>query len=420
MRILSIYFFLFWAGIVFSSEKEWTFMVFLNGDNNLESFAIQDFNEMEKTGSGENLNLVVQFDRCEWYDDSNGNWTDTRRYYVEKDSDESLISSPELENLGEVDMGSSEELVKFVEWAKTEYPARHYCLVLWDHGDGWRNEAEKRYSCLHKGISIDITSSSRIDTPALGEAVKKISDVLGQKLDLVVFDACLMQMMEIAAELERSAAIMIGSEHTEPGEGIPYDRILPAFLEGKSARECSVSIVREYINFYKEQAQESYSGNWWLEATYSAIDLGKYKGLREATDRLAQVLSDNLPEVKAEILKVQQKVQRYDMNDYIDLYHFAYLLNGIGNQKIRDACSGVIDYFKDSGIVIANGYNETRVKNSYGIAVWFPLYTRYIPNFPVSLQIPFSDEFAASYARLKLAQDGRWDEMLAAYHKKAE
>jgi hypothetical protein len=45
-------------------------------------------------------------------------------------------------------MGSGKTLAGFVEWAMTNYAARHYLLVIWNHGEGWRfqavrNEASK-------------------------------------------------------------------------------------------------------------------------------------------------------------------------------------------------------------------------------------------------------------------------------------
>ncbi|MFA5480532.1 MAG: hypothetical protein WC337_10965, partial [Candidatus Muiribacteriota bacterium] len=45
------------------NEKEWTIMIFMNGDNDLEAYGTYDINEMEMVGSNENVNFVVQFDR---------------------------------------------------------------------------------------------------------------------------------------------------------------------------------------------------------------------------------------------------------------------------------------------------------------------------------------------------------------------
>ncbi len=96
------------------------------------------FNEMETVGSTADVQIIVQFDRSPRYDESNGNWTDTRRYRVVQDLNSTTISSPVVQNIGEVNMGDPQSLVDFVQWAKQNYPADHYCLVLWDHGGGWK------------------------------------------------------------------------------------------------------------------------------------------------------------------------------------------------------------------------------------------------------------------------------------------
>ena len=47
---------------ILDSGPAWTFMVFINGDNNLEGAGIEDINEMEMAGSSEDVNILVQFD----------------------------------------------------------------------------------------------------------------------------------------------------------------------------------------------------------------------------------------------------------------------------------------------------------------------------------------------------------------------
>ncbi|MBI3872148.1 MAG: lamin tail domain-containing protein, partial [candidate division Zixibacteria bacterium] len=44
------------------ANKKWTFMVYLDGDNDLEKYAFDDLNEMERVGSDANVNIVVEFD----------------------------------------------------------------------------------------------------------------------------------------------------------------------------------------------------------------------------------------------------------------------------------------------------------------------------------------------------------------------
>ncbi|MBP5469364.1 MAG: hypothetical protein J6Z11_08980, partial [Candidatus Riflebacteria bacterium] len=46
-----------------AAMKEWTFAVFLNCDNNLDRFGVEDQEEMARVGSNENLNIVTLIDR---------------------------------------------------------------------------------------------------------------------------------------------------------------------------------------------------------------------------------------------------------------------------------------------------------------------------------------------------------------------
>ncbi|MBU7025174.1 MAG: hypothetical protein HXS40_13515, partial [Theionarchaea archaeon] len=123
-----------------SCQSSWTVMVYMDGDNNLESAAIDDVNELEAIGSSAEVNIVVQLDRIVDWDNSNGDWTTTRRYYITHDLNgyDSLIVSTLLSDLGELNMGDPATLTDFVTWARTNYPADNYLLVLWDHGDGWK------------------------------------------------------------------------------------------------------------------------------------------------------------------------------------------------------------------------------------------------------------------------------------------
>ncbi len=48
-----------------AATKEWTWMVYMDGDCNLEADAINDFNEMASVGSTSDINIVVQFGRLD-------------------------------------------------------------------------------------------------------------------------------------------------------------------------------------------------------------------------------------------------------------------------------------------------------------------------------------------------------------------
>lgn len=60
-----------------ATEKNWTVMVYMAGDNNLDSAGVVDLTEMKKVGSTKEINILVQFDR-------EGRNMATNRYYVQK------------------------------------------------------------------------------------------------------------------------------------------------------------------------------------------------------------------------------------------------------------------------------------------------------------------------------------------------
>jgi len=85
---------------------DWTLLVYLDADNDLEDAGIDDVNEMEVVGSTSDVNILVQFDRIPDYDTSNGNWTDTRRGRVVQDSNPTSISTT-FASIGEQNMGDA-------------------------------------------------------------------------------------------------------------------------------------------------------------------------------------------------------------------------------------------------------------------------------------------------------------------------
>ena len=110
----------------------WNFLVYLDGDNNLESFAIDDFNEMEQVGSSANVNILVLLDLYS----SLG----TKLYKITRDSNTSRISSTVLISStwdgSERDMSDPATLRNFIIYCQQNYPAGHTVLTLWNHGSG--------------------------------------------------------------------------------------------------------------------------------------------------------------------------------------------------------------------------------------------------------------------------------------------
>jgi len=371
---------------------EWTVMIYLDSDNNLESAGINDINEMEMVGSTSEVNIVVQVDRIpysvlaannEGYldDISNSNWTTTRRYYITQDFDPIQINSQLISDLGELNMGDPQTLVNFTNWAAINYPAEKYLLVIWNHGGGFRS------TNLTKDIAWDDTSGGdKITMPELEYALSMISTQIGKKIDIIGMDACLMAMTEVAYQIKDYADILVASEENEPGDGWPYDTILGELVVNPliSSEQLAVDIVDKYIFSYPY-------GN----VTQSAIDLSYMSTLASQLSNLAlAIMSDSLTP-KSKYILASVSSQYYGDYDFIDLYDFCKKVliysNSTDVKNIALSIQQTLNY-----AVIKSGYSGGSVSGSKGLSIYFP----YIA-------------YHYYYNYTNFSQDTFWDEMLS-------
>jgi hypothetical protein len=387
---------------------EWIFMVYMDGDNDLEAALIDDFEEMAEVGSSDTVLVAVLFDG-----DSDG---DSCRGIVNKDD---VFEEWKEENIiDEVDMGDTQTLVDFVDWVVNEqsFNASHYALILSDHGDGWREAIERLRNQLRtrsnelsleekenilreirnlreklrgrehpwKWVCVDDTNGDALDIEEVREALDTLYNSYGVSIDLVGFDACLMGMLEIAYELKERADVMVASEKTEDLEGWPYDDILGAITPGMTPAQLGEVIVQKY--------EESPSGS---NDTLSAVRLQEEingemidklsgrTGVGAANDiqTLANAVSTFAETVMNEhnagndanwdvIFNAQQRAGWYeDYLSYRDLKGFMEeVVAGAANENIADAAQDVIDAFDNCRIA----YHTSLADKANGLSIYFP------------------------------------------------
>ena len=128
--------FLFAACAAFAAEKEWTVMAYLNGNSDIEKYCLEKVNYLEQAGSTDKVNFVVELARMRGQredDISDGDWTGARRYLLARDGDMGHIASAALQSFGNTDMADWRHLADFISWAKQNYPAKHYVLIVFGH-----------------------------------------------------------------------------------------------------------------------------------------------------------------------------------------------------------------------------------------------------------------------------------------------
>ncbi|MCK4871525.1 MAG: hypothetical protein KAS72_02255 [Phycisphaerales bacterium] len=262
--------------------REWTVVIYLDGDNDLEMFALRDLNEMEKGLPAQGVEVIVLLDRAAEFDDTDGDWTSTRVYRVKSDADPRRIASPILCDAGELNLGDPEVLATFVGAALRTFPARNHMLILWDHGGGWAS-----MSSDHDAPG----SPEGYDHLTLAEMAAGVRAGLNNagldKLEIIGFDMCLMAQLETAVELRGTADVLIASQAIEPGDGWPFDAFLPVIGRGTlGARRIAQEIVRLYGEYYTAKGS--------TVATLSAMDMSLVDEVAGAFDELIGTLTPTI------------------------------------------------------------------------------------------------------------------------------
>ena len=369
--------------------KDWTFMTYLNGNNNLDSFGTTNLQQMETVGSNDKLNIVVQ-----WASESRGS---TQRLLVQKSTNPANLTSPVIQDLGKVDMGDYHSLVDFVQWSVTNFPAKHYFLNIWDHGAGWH-----RIELMGTGhgfkpldISFDEVSGNHITTEQLSQSIATIAQIIGHHLDIYGSDACLMAMAEVADEMAGNVDVYSGSEETEPGAGWPYDTFLAKWVANPDAT--SVQIGGYLTDAYTASYQGGTNGS--SDVTFSTFDLSKTQALTDAVSKLsAKFLALSVDE-KSQVMTAAKASQAYAYADYVDMQDFLNQMQKTrvfaGSPEITNLSNAITDFVTDTK-------NTTKYANSHGVSFWLPTdSSTYSTN-------------ADRYNALRFAKDTHWGDVLKA------
>lgn len=358
--------------------KEWTIMVYVNGKNDLERYALLDMNEMEMIGSSDKVNIVTEVGRAAGYDSSDGDWVGTRRYLVRKDDNTSAVTSPVVADLGKTDMGDYNQVIAFGKWAKANYPAKKYMLLLWNHGSGW----SKSVAGITKGISYDSETGHHLNTPQMGLALQGIGGV-----NVYGSDACLMQMPEVDYEIKPYVEYIVGSEETEPGDGYTYNTFLGPIVGNPSMT--AEELGRQAVNAYADH----YAGEGATQSLLKASALDGFVGLVNEFVNAAMASGE-----KELVKSAVSQAQSYAVADNKDMWHFLSLYAASSSSLEVKAKAGNLQSYLTGKLVVYNRASGKYSGKSMGLSVYMP-----------------ERSMNAAYGELAWARASYWDEFVGWY-----
>jgi len=224
-------------------------------------------------------------------------------------------------------MSEPETLTDFILWAKKNYPADRYMLVLWDHGGGFAS-----------GYGMDDLNKRKDgeDIMSASEIIKAIGDA-GVKFDLIGFDACLMQNVEYANALEPYADYYLASEETEPGTGWFYTAGF-----GKLAEDPTLSTEefgKAMVSSYDQSLRAVNDGEAQKESTLSLVDLTLvkpvYDQLTDLYDDVTARMADS-PAVFANMSAGRSGAYQFADEEQVDMVSYLTALkNADYKQQVK-------------------------------------------------------------------------------------
>ena len=261
-------------------------------------------------------------------------------------------------------MGASSTLQNFLEWGISTYPADRIGLILWNHGGALKGV------CYDENNDYDSLTSSEVKN-AVSNAFNTLNRT--EKLEWIGYDACLMQLQDIAEFNSAYFNYMVASEETEAGYGWDYDMWIDDLYSKSSTETILSTIADEFIedNNYshnsdgsrKTKNQTSYN-----DQTLSVLDLSAMSNYKTKWNTFSSNLASKLSNFTynsnskgaASFQAFMKTVKTYGTSEY----NSATELSNYGGMSTSSSAS---NYYGNYGVVYSGGVYYDYGYNSYGL-----------------------------------------------------
>jgi hypothetical protein len=373
-------------------NPQWTFLVYIAGDNDLSAKADQDVAEME-AGCPADLHVGIHLDRLN---------QDTLTLSIENNAGVVINSVPD-QNAGEPAV-----LTAFLDWGQAAFGDSSYAVILSNHGNGWvkftraalgeqtivstrrdakflggmryayfttiieqgvrRYEEKLEFVGYDASIALDVTSHDSLEGTELQGALER--SLTARKAAIIGCDACFMSMLEVVYDLRNIGEVFIGSQEIEETEGWPYREILAGFGDNLDPEAAARVITGAFRGAMPNGSQ----------ATLSAIRLNQIGPLTAALDALGTTLLPLLPAQLIPIAIAKANTKFFKVFDFIDLLDFTGQL-----QSELPAEAAVVNAARAVSAAVTAAVvdtsNDAAATKAHGISI-------YIPDGPVNPDYP--------------------------------
>lgn len=267
-----------------------------------------------------------------------------------------------------------DSLTNFMNWAIKACPAKHYFLIVSDHGGGYmpHNDLTFKAPAKTRGVVFDTTHEAGdcFGASSLKHAIERAN----ARMDVIYLDACLMNTIEYQFEVNELTDYTILSTFVVPGAGGSYTTLIDELAKNTGDIETTlknfnkVTVEKWDASAAAQVAQGSEEAKW----DYHDMTVTRTKSLdafgekfKVFTDKLVAAYADESNKAKVDSItkyafKVNNARPGYDLVDYAsdiastlsDVYDAAFydeLGAAFNNCLVSQYCS---DFLMKKGISV--------------------------------------------------------------------
>jgi len=238
-------------------------------------------NILSVSGKPDNVNFIVETGGAsKWASTYGISNSKLQRWHVE---DQQLVKDADVS--GTNNMGLASTFQSFIEWGLKEYPAEKTAVILSDHGGAMWG------TCFDENNPIrtyDFDWDDGLTNDEIATALKNAFASTGrtEKLEWIGYDACLMQVQDIAELNSKYFNYMIASEETEMGDGWAYGSWLSTLYSLKDTPTILSKICSTFVS--------AGSSGGYYDQTLSYLDLNQIDAYKTAWENMANQLRNKV------------------------------------------------------------------------------------------------------------------------------
>ena len=175
----------------------------------------------------------------------------------------------------------SRQLTEFIRWSAEKYPNRHYILVIGGHGSNFTpyNDLKEQETPPSTRATL-YDSYHRMTSAQLGDAIRQS----GQHIDALIMNSCNRGNIEMLAEWEGAADLLLGSPFVIPDLAYDYTSLVNDLRQGRSVEETLTLTAHRAMNLWQEFHNQEVVG--------LAVEVSRIRDLTPLWEILRQTIEE--------------------------------------------------------------------------------------------------------------------------------